>query len=135
MKPNNSSPVKEVIIAKEAPKAIGPYSVGIRAFPWVFCSGQAGIDPKTGELVQGGIEAETRQTLQNIKSVLEAAGSSLSQVVKTTVFLKDMADFTRMNAIYAEFFSGNPPARSTVQVAALPKGAAVEIDAIAIANS
>ena len=86
MKPNDSIPVKEVITAKEAPKAIGPYSVGIRVFPWVFCSGQAGIDPKTSELVQGGIEAETRQTLQNIKSVLEAGGSSLSQVVNSSLW-------------------------------------------------
>ena len=125
-------PQKEVVTAQGAPKAIGPYSVGIRAFPWVFCSGQAGLDPNSGELVKGGIEIETRQTLSNIKSVLESAGSSLSQVVKTTVFLKDMADFARMNAVYAEFFSGNPPARSTVQVAALPKGAAVEIEAIAL---
>jgi 2-iminobutanoate/2-iminopropanoate deaminase len=98
----------------------------------VFCSGQAGLDPKTGELVPGGIEAETRQTLTNLKNVLESAGSSLALVVKTTVFLRDMADFGRMNAIYAEFFSGTPPARSTIQAAALPKGAAVEIEAIAI---
>jgi 2-iminobutanoate/2-iminopropanoate deaminase len=126
------TPPKEVILAKGAPKAIGPYSVGIRAYPWVFCSGQAGLDPNTGELVQGGVEAETRQTLMNLKNVLESAGSSLDQVVKTTVFLRDMADFGRMNAVYAEFFSVNPPARSTIQAAALPKGAAVEIEAIAI---
>lgn len=132
MKRNELIPEKEVVTSKDAPKAIGPYSVGIRAFPFAFCSGQAGLDPNTGELVQGGIEIETRQTLQNIKNVLESAGSSLSQVVKTTVFLKDMADFARMNAIYAEFFDSNPPARSTVQVAALPKGAAVEIEAIAL---
>jgi 2-iminobutanoate/2-iminopropanoate deaminase len=130
----DSIPQKEVVIAKDAPKAIGPYSVGISAYPWVFCSGQAGIDPKTGELVPGGVEAETRQTLLNLKSVLEAAGSSLNQVVKTTVFLRDIADFSRMNAVYAEFFSGKPPARSTIQAAALPKGAAVEIEAIAITN-
>jgi 2-iminobutanoate/2-iminopropanoate deaminase len=129
---NGSVPEKEVIIAKGAPKAIGPYSVGIRAYPWIFCSGQAGLDPNTGELVHGGVEVETRQTLLNLKNVLESAGSSISQVVKTTVFLRDMADFARMNAVYAEFFSGNPPARSTVQVAALPKGAAVEIEAIAL---
>jgi 2-iminobutanoate/2-iminopropanoate deaminase len=129
---NNSIPQKEVITAIGAPKAIGPYSVGIRATPWVFCSGQAGLDPNTGDLVQGGVEAETRQTLKNLKSVLESAGSSLSLVVKTTVFLRDIADFARMNAIYAEFFNQNPPARSTIQAAALPKGAAVEIEAIAI---
>jgi 2-iminobutanoate/2-iminopropanoate deaminase len=130
----DSIPQKEVVIAKDAPKAIGPYSVGICAHPWVFCSGQAGIDPKTGELVPGGVEAETHQTLLNLKNVLEAAGSSLNQVVKTTVFLRDIADFSRMNAVYAEFFSGKPPARSTIQAAALPKGAAVEIEAIAITN-
>jgi 2-iminobutanoate/2-iminopropanoate deaminase len=131
---NITIPQKETITAPGAPKAIGPYSVGIRVFPWVFCSGQAGLDPKTGELVHGGIEAETRQTLTNLKNVLESAGSSLSQVIKTTVFLRDMADFSRMNAIYAEFFSETPPARSTIQAAALPKGAAVEIEAIALAT-
>ena len=131
---NKSIPQKEVVTAQGAPKAIGPYSVGIRAFPWIFCSGQAGLDPKTGELVHGGIEAETRQTIINLKNVLESAGSSLGEVVKTTVFLRDMADFARMNAVYAEFFGGTPPARSTIQAAALPKGAAVEIEAIALAT-
>jgi len=131
---NKSIPQKEVVTAQGAPKAIGPYSVGIRAFPWVFCSGQAGLDPETGELVPGGIEAETRQTITNLKNVLESAGSSLSEVVKTTVFLRDMADFARMNAVYAKFFKENPPARSTIQAAALPKGAAVEIEAIALAT-
>jgi len=131
---NEPIPKKEAITAQGAPKAIGPYSVGIRAFPWVFCSGQAGLDPKTGELVPGGIEAETRQTLTNLKNVLESAGSSLALVVKTTVFLRDMADFARMNAIYAKFFNETPPARSTIQAAALPKGAAVEIEAIALAT-
>ena len=131
---NDSTPHKEVITAKGAPKAIGPYSVGIRAIPWVFCSGQAGLDPNTGELVPGGIEAETRQTILNLKNVLESAGSSLSLVVKTTVFLRDIADFARMNAVYAEYFNEKPPARSTIQAAALPKGAAVEIEAIAIVS-
>jgi 2-iminobutanoate/2-iminopropanoate deaminase len=134
MMADKSIPQKEVITAQSAPKAIGPYSVAIRAFPWVFCSGQAGLDPKTGELVPGGVEAETRQTITNLKNVLEAAGSSLAEVVKTTVFLRDMADFARMNAVYADFFSGTPPARSTIQAAALPKGAAVEIEAIALAT-
>ncbi len=132
MASKDTAPQKEVITSKNAPKAIGPYSVGIRVSPWVFCSGQAGINPATGELVQGGIEAETRQTLTNLKSVLESAGTSLDLVVKTTVFLRDIADFSRMNAVYAEFLGGNPPARSTIQAAALPKGAAVEIEAIAI---
>lgn len=132
MASQDTTPRKEAVTTQSAPKAIGPYSVGIRVSPWVFCSGQAGINPSTGELVQGGIEAETRQTLTNLKNVLEAAGSSLDMVVKTTVFLRDIADFTRMNAVYAEFFGATPPARSTIQAAALPKGAAVEIEAIAI---
>jgi 2-iminobutanoate/2-iminopropanoate deaminase len=131
---NKSIPQKEVVTTQGAPKAIGPYSVGIRAFPWVFCSGQAGLDPETGEIVPGGIEAETRQTITNLKNILESAGSSLDEVVKTTVFLRDMGDFARMNAVYATFFRGTPPARSTIQAAALPKGAAVEIEAIALAS-
>jgi 2-iminobutanoate/2-iminopropanoate deaminase len=125
-------PEKVVIIADKAPKPIGPYSAGIRLGNLVFTAGQAGIDRATGELVPGGIEAETRQTLTNIKHVLEAAGSGMEFVVKITVFLRDMADFTRMNAVYAEFFREKPPARTTVQAAALPKAAAVEIEAIAV---
>lgn len=122
---------KQVILTENAPQAIGPYSAGIRIANFVFTAGQLGIDPPSGVLVAGGIEAETRQALNNVKAVLEAAGSGLDQVVKTTVFLRDMADFAAMNAIYAEFFPANPPSRSTVQVAALPKAAAVEIEAIA----
>jgi len=122
---------KKVITSNKAPKAIGPYSVAIRTGNLVFTSGQLGLDPATGGLVPGGIEAETRQALTNIKNVLADAGSGLERVVKTTVFLKDMAEFTKMNAVYAEFFTENPPARSTVQ-AALPKGGAVEIEAVAI---
>lgn len=125
-------PEKVIIIADKAPKPIGPYSAGIRLGNLVFTAGQAGIDRATGELVPGGIESETRQTLTNIKHVLEAAGSGMEFVVKTTVFLRDMADFTRMNAVYAEFFREKPPARTTVQAAALPKAAAVEIEAIAV---
>jgi 2-iminobutanoate/2-iminopropanoate deaminase len=124
---------KKVITSEKAPKAIGPYSVAIRAGDLVFTSGQLGLDPQSGTLVPGGIEAETRQALTNIRHVLEDSGSSLDSVVKTTVYLKDMVDFTKMNAIYAEFFPGNPPARSTVQVAALPKGGSVEIEAVAVA--
>jgi 2-iminobutanoate/2-iminopropanoate deaminase len=123
---------KEIIKTDRAPKAIGPYSVGVRAGSLIFTAGQAGIIPESGNIIEGGIESETRQTLLNIQHILEEAGSSLDLVVKTTVFLRDMADFTRMNAVYAEFFKANPPARSTVQVAALPKGAAVEIEAIAL---
>jgi 2-iminobutanoate/2-iminopropanoate deaminase len=122
---------KQVITAAKAPKAIGPYSVAVRYNDLVFTAGQLGMDANTGNLVPGGIEAETRQVLQNLKSVLEAAGSSLELVLKTTVFLRDMEDFTRMNGAYAEFFTTNPPARSAVQVAALPRGAAVEIETVA----
>jgi len=123
---------KEVIIAEKAPKALGPYSAGIRVGQLIFCSGQAGIVRATGELAPGGIEAETRQVLQNLKNVLESAGTDLNHVVKTTVFLRDMNDFSKMNTIYGEFFTEKPPARSTVAVVGLPKGAIVEIDAIAV---
>ena len=122
---------KQIVISDKAPKALGPYSVANRIGNLVFTAGQLGLDPQTGELAQGGIEAETRQALTNIRNVLEAAGSSLEQVVKTTVFLRDMNDFTRMNTIYGQFFTENFPARSTVQVAALPKGGAVEIETVA----
>ena len=123
---------KKVIISDKAPKAIGPYSVAIRTGDLVFTSGQLGLEPATGEIVLGGIEAETRQALTNIRHVLADAGSGLERVVKTIVFLKDMADFAKMNAVYAEFFTENPPARSTIQAAALPKGGVVEIEAVAI---
>jgi len=123
---------KIVISSEKAPKPIGPYSVAIRAGELIFTSGQLGLDPATGSLVPGGIEAETRQVLTNLRHVLADAGSGLERVVKTIVFLKDMADFTKMNAVYAEFFSENPPARSTVQAAALPKGGSVEIEVVAI---
>jgi 2-iminobutanoate/2-iminopropanoate deaminase len=123
--------MKKVITTEKAPKAIGPYSVAIQTGQLVFTAGQIGINPKTGEIVSGGIEAETRQVLTNLKNVLEAAGSSLSDVVKTTVFLRDMTDFAKMNTIYGEFFNQNPPARSTIAVAGLPKDGRVEIEAVA----
>jgi 2-iminobutanoate/2-iminopropanoate deaminase len=123
---------KKVISSKKAPQPIGPYSVAIQAGALVFASGQLGLDPASGILVPGGVEAETRQALTNLQHVLEDAGSSLDQAIKTTVFLKEMADFPKMNAIYGEFFQDNPPARSTVGVAALPKSGAVEIDVVAI---
>jgi 2-iminobutanoate/2-iminopropanoate deaminase len=126
---------KKIIFTDKAPKAIGPYSQAIRTELMVFTAGQAGLDPATGELVEGGIEAQTRQTLTNLKHVLEASDSGLNYVVKTTVFLKDMNDFAKMNAIYAEFFSQNPPARSTIAAAALPKNALVEIEVIALLKS
>jgi len=127
-------PIKSVIRTDRAPQAIGPYSAGIKTQEFIFTAGQLGIVPETGNIITGGIENETRQSLLNLKNILEEAGSSLNLVVKTTVFLKDMSEFTRMNAIYAEFFTENPPARSTVQVAALPKNGAVEIEAIALVN-
>lgn len=123
---------RNVIATDKAPKAIGPYSVAIQTADIVFCSGQIALNPATGELVAGDIEAQTRQVLTNLMNVLEAAGTSLENVVKTTIFLKDMADFPKMNAIYGEFFSSNPPARSTIAVSGLPKGGLVEIEAIAL---
>jgi 2-iminobutanoate/2-iminopropanoate deaminase len=122
---------KVVITSKKAPQPIGPYSVAIQTGLLVFTSGQLGLEPASGNLVPGGVEAETRQVLTNLQHVLEDAGSGLDRAIKTTVFLKDMGDFQKMNAIYGEFFQENPPARSTVQVAALPKGGAVEIEVIA----
>ena len=122
---------KEIIMSDKAPKAIGPYSVATKFGDLIFTAGQMGFDPQTGELVSGGIEAETRQALTNVKNVLEAAGSSLGNVLKTTVFLRDINDFARMNAVYAEFFKEDCPARSAFQVAALPKGGAVEIETVA----
>ncbi|MEZ0334902.1 MAG: RidA family protein [Gemmatimonadales bacterium] len=114
-----------------APRAIGPYSQGIRANGFLFTAGQVGFDPDSGELVDEGISEQTERVLQNIRSILESAGADLSQVVKTTVFLVDMADFTAMNEVYARVFGTHRPARSTVAVAALPRGARVEIEAIA----
>jgi 2-iminobutanoate/2-iminopropanoate deaminase len=124
-------PEKQIIVSEKAPKALGPYTVANRVGDLVFTAGQLGLDPQTNEFVPGGIEAETRQALTNIQHVLEAAGSSLSHVVKTTVFLKNMDEFARMNAVYAEFFTANFPARSTVQVARLPRDGAVEIEVVA----
>ncbi len=121
-----------VTVSKDGPKAIGPYSLGVATHDLIFTSGQAGLSPQSGELVAGGIEAETRQTIENLKTILEAAGSSLEKVIKTTVYLKNMSDFAAMNAVYAEYFGVESPARTTIQAAALPKNAMVEIDAIAI---
>ena len=123
---------KKIVSTDKAPKAIGPYSQAIRTQDLVFTAGQLGLDPVTMELVPNGVEAQTRQALTNLKHVLEIADSGLNYVVKTTVFLQDMSDFAKMNAVYAEFFPDNPPARSTVQVAALPKGGLVEIECIAL---
>ncbi len=123
---------KKIIQTDKAPKAIGPYSQAICTESIVYTAGQIGLDPITGELVAGAVEEQARQALTNLQNVVEAAGSTLGQVIKTTVFLKDMSDFPKMNAIYAEFFGENPPARSTVAVAGLPKGGLVEIEAIAM---
>jgi 2-iminobutanoate/2-iminopropanoate deaminase len=123
---------KKIVSTDQAPQAIGPYSAGVMVGNFVFTAGQLGIDPQSGGFVPGGIAAETRQALNNLKAVLEAAGSSLDLVVKTTVFLKDMNDFGAMNEVYAEFFTGKYPARSAVQVARLPKDGAVEIEAVAV---
>ena len=123
---------KTIISTENAPEAIGPYSQAIRANGFIFAAGQTGLDPATMELVAGGVEAQARQVLTNLKHVLEAAGTSLDRVVKTTVFLTDMANFAAMNTVYKEFFPANPPARSTVAVAGLPKGGLVEIEAVAL---
>jgi 2-iminobutanoate/2-iminopropanoate deaminase len=121
----------EVINTDKAPKAIGPYSQGIKANGFVFCSGQIPADPKTGELVTGSITEQTRQALSNLKAVIEKAGSGMDKVVKVTVFLRDMNDFSEMNTEYAMWFSDGPPARAAVQVARLPKDVGIEIEAIA----
>ncbi len=122
----------QVIHTDHAPKAIGPYSQAIRVGSTLYTAGQVALHPETGEIVAGGIEGQTRQVLENLTAVLQAAGGSLANVVKTTVFMQDLAEFGAMNAIYAEYFTGSPPARSTVQVAGLPRGARVEIECVAV---
>lgn len=123
---------KRVYSSEKAPRAVGPYSPAIKASNMIFVSGQIGVVPATGDLAAGGFEAEARQALDNLKVTVEAAGADLTMVVKTTVFLRDIADYAKMNAIYAEYFTVNPPARSAFQVGALPKAAAIEIEAIAM---
>ena len=129
-----SSPERERIQTDNAPAAIGPYSQAIKAGGFVFASGQIPIDPQTGQFVSGGIAEQTEQVLKNLSAVLEAAGSSLDLVVKTTVFLADMKEFSGMNEVYATFFSSPPPARATVAAAGLPRDARVEIEAVALAS-
>jgi len=122
---------REAVRTDGAPKAIGPYEQALKVDGWVFTSGQIPLDPKTGTMVEGGIGAQTRQVLDNLRAVLEAAGSSMSRVVKTTVYMTNLADFQKMNEVYAEYFPQDKPARSTVGVAALPRGAMIEIDVVA----
>lgn len=124
---------KSVVSTKQAPGAIGPYSQGIKGNGFVFVSGQLPVDPAVGEFAAGGIEAQTRQSLQNVQAILAAAGTTLDQVVKTTVFLQHMTDFAAMNRVYAEVFAKECPARSCFEVAKLPKDALVEIEVIALA--
>lgn len=124
---------RNIIKTQHAPAAIGPYSQAIRAGDLIFASGQLGLDPQTGKL-QEGVEAQARQALANVKAVLQAADSSVDRVVKVTMFLADMNDFAKVNAIYGELFNHEPPARSTIQVAALPLGGLVEIEVIALAT-
>ena len=124
---------REIIATENAPAAVGPYSQGVRTEAFVFTAGQLGIVPGTKDFAGPDIESQTRQALENLKAVLEAGGSCLKHVVKNTVFLADMGEFARMNGVYAEFFPEHPPARSAVQVAALPLGGRVEIEAVALA--
>ena len=125
--------MREVVSTKDAPQAIGPYSQAIKANGFVFTSGQIAIDPATQQVVAGDVAAQTERVLQNLAGILKAAGSSLEQVVKTTVFLKNMPDFAAMNDVYGRYFTQAPPARSTVEVARLPKDVLVEIDVVALA--
>ena len=127
--------MRQIVQTTQAPDAIGPYSQAVIANGFVFTSGQIPIDPATGQFVSGGIAEQTQQVLRNLSAVLEAAGSSLHQVVKTTVYLADMQDFVAMNEVYATFFGTEPPSRSTVQAARLPKDALVEIDVVALAGN
>jgi 2-iminobutanoate/2-iminopropanoate deaminase len=124
---------REVIVSAGAPVAIGPYSQAIRAGGLVFVSGQIPLDPVTGQVVEGGISVQTARVLDSLRAILDASGSGLERVVKTTVFLVDLGTFTEVNEVYARFFPHAPPARSTVQVAALPRGVGIEIEAVALA--
>src|SRR5438445_7492615 len=127
--------MKKIISTSDAPAAVGPYSQGVRVGSTIYCAGQIPLDPKTSQIVAGGIEIQTRRVLDNITAVLKAEGLTFADIVKTTIFLMDLGDFQKMNEIYGSYFNQEPPARSTVQVAGLPKGARVEIEVIAVANS
>jgi len=123
---------REIIVTPNAPAAIGPYSQAVRAGNFVFSAGQIPINPQTGKLVEGDIQAQTRQVMQNLAAILEAAGTSLNNVVKTTIFTTNLADFAAINQVYGSYFTNQPPARSTVQVAGLPLGANIEIEVVAL---
>jgi 2-iminobutanoate/2-iminopropanoate deaminase len=127
-----STPMKEAVVTKDAPAPIGPYSQGVKIGTLVFLSGQTAIDPKTNQLSAGSIEEQTKQALDNLDAILRASGMTMESVVNTTVFMKDVNDFAKMNAVYATYFKDKPPARATVQVARLPRDALVEISAIAV---
>jgi len=124
--------MRDIVLTDRGPKPIGPYSQAVRVNGFLYVSGQIALDPKTGEMTAGNISQQTERTMENVKGIVEAAGSKMPHVIKTTVFLKNMSDFTAMNEVYARYFSAAPPARSTVEVAALPKGALVEIEVIAV---
>jgi len=126
--------MKKIISTQDAPAALGPYSQAVRAGSTIYCAGQIPLDPKSGQIVSGGIEVQTRRVLDNIRAVLKTEGLTFDHVVKTTIFLTDLADFQAVNEVYGSCFKQAPPARSTVQVAALPKGASVEIEVIAVAD-
>ena len=127
--------MKQVIKTDHAPAAVGPYSQAIKLSGLIFTAGQIGLDPETGKMVEGGIEAQTRQVMNNLEAVLKEAGVGMDAIVKTTIFLTDLGNFATVNGIYGEYFSDEPPARSTVEVAGLPLGAIVEVEAIALTNS
>ena len=125
--------MKKIVSTTEAPAAVGPYSQAVRVGSTIYCAGQIPLDPKSGQIISGDISAQTRRVLDNITAVLKAEGLTLQNIVKTTIFLTDLADFQTVNEVYASYFKQAPPARSTVQVPALPKGARIEIEAIAVA--
>jgi 2-iminobutanoate/2-iminopropanoate deaminase len=127
--------MKKIISTSEAPAAIGPYSQAVRSGNFLFCSGQIPLDPKSGQIVSGDIATQTRRVLDNIGAVLKAAGLAFENIMKTTIFLTDLGDFQTVNEIYGSYFKQQPPARSTVQVSALPKGAKVEIEILAVADN
>jgi 2-iminobutanoate/2-iminopropanoate deaminase len=127
--------MKKIISTADAPAALGPYSQAVRVGSTMYCAGQIPLDPKSGEIVSGGIEVQTRRVLDNITAVLKAEGMTFANIVKTTIFLMDLGDFQKMNEIYGSYFTQAPPARSTVQVAGLPKGARIEIEVIAMADT